>query len=252
MKQIKRAVFPSVLTGLLAMATAEASSQIVNVPATAGPWAWEAGGLNDAYRYGLGADGSASPDYTAPTRLKLADIGIGVGDSVFIQYGSGLTSAFGGLPAVDNSGYVGSSYKDDQPGSSGQVFPSYYLPGEWGVTQDPTNPAAYGLFLQALLGALTDDTGNIVELFSLGTVAYDDGAPNPVNAIAFSIPNGATYLQFGFNDDIFSDNTGAVSVCVNSADAQCTSTVPLPGAAWLFGAGIAGLVRYRSRRQLLR
>ncbi|WFP48593.1 hypothetical protein PL263_10755 [Methylomonas sp. EFPC3] len=252
MKQAKRGIFPCLLIGLLATvaAPASASYQVVNVAATAGPWMWEAGGLNDSYRYGLGADGSpASPDYTAPSRLKLADIGIGAGDAVFIGYRSGLTSAIGGVPAVDNSGYVGNSYKDDQPGSSGQVLPSFYLPGEWGVAQNPANPASYGVFLQALLGALTDDAGNIVELFSLGTVVDDNGNPTPVSGVAFTVPVGVSYIQFGFNDDIFHDNTGSVSVCVNGDDAQCTAPVPLPAAAWLFGVGIAGLLGYRPRRR---
>ncbi|WP_064039562.1 hypothetical protein [Methylomonas koyamae] len=239
------------LAGLLAFSSAQAhaSYQVLNVAGTAGPWVWEVGGLNDAYRYGVGADGSdAIPDYTAPARLKLSDIGVGAGDALHIFFLGGLTSAFGDIPDVNNNGYVGSVFKDDELGSSGQVFPSYYYESEWGKTQNPSDPAPYGLFLQALLGALTDDNGGIIELLTLGTVVYTGEGQGFLVGSSFGIPDGATHIQFGFNDDIFGDNTGALNVCVSSEDNQCAPPVPLPGAVWFFASGIAGFLAYQRKR----
>ncbi|NJA05348.1 hypothetical protein HC024_06325 [Methylococcaceae bacterium WWC4] len=245
---IHKAILGATL-GLMSL-TADAAYQIVNVAGTAGPWDWELGGLNGDYAYGLGADGSdAIPDYTPPARLKLADIGIGAGDSIYITYLDGLTNAFGDVPNVNNNGHVGSVFKDDELGSSGQVLPSYYYESEWGKNQDPDDPAPYGLFLQSLVGALTDDGGNIVQLLSVGSVIKLDSGQGFVYGISFELPVGATYVQFGLNDDIFGDNTGSLNVCVSSVDEECgTSPVPVPGAVWMFGSAIAGLATYLRRR----
>lgn len=234
----------------LASLTANASYQILNVAATAGPWSWQEGGLNDGYRYGLGATtgSSALPDYTAPVRLKLSDLGLSAGDGIWINYHGGLTSAFGGIPTVNNNGYEGSPFKDDSLGSSGEHFPSVYYPGDWGSALNPSDPGAAGVFLQALLGAMTDDNGNIIQLLNIGTIFP---GPAYLFGISFSVPVGATYVQFGFNDDIFADNTGSIDVCVSSANNQCRApVVPVPAAFWLFASGASML--FVSRRKLLK
>jgi hypothetical protein len=229
------------LGALLALAsmTTNASYQIVSVAGTAGPWTWVDGGLNTDYQYGSGA-----PDYTAPARLKLADIGIGEGDTIYINYIGGFTSAFGDIPDTNNNGYVGSNFKDDELGPGGLRLPSYYLGNEWGEVQNPANPGPYGVFLQSLIAVLTDDAGEIVQLFSMGTVFSDDDTGDQLFLVgrSFDIPANATYVQFGLNDDIFSNNTGALEVYVGSQDVE---PVPVPGAVWLFASGMVGLLTVR-------
>jgi len=244
----------------LSTASAEASFQIVNVDAKSGPWAWVDGGLNSELQYGLGANGSDGiPDYADPARVKLSDLGISPGDSIYLTFLDGLTSAFGDDPlvnGVNNNGYVGSVFKDAELGSSDQVFPSFYFPDEYGSAQSVSFPELYGNFLQALLGSLTDDQGSVVELFSLGTIVPtdDSGGQGFVFGINFLIPENATYVQFGFNDDIFADNTGSLNVCVSSADDQCVGTpaaVPVPGAIWLFSTAVAGVLGFCRKRKNL-
>lgn len=232
---------------------AQASFQIVNVDAEAAPWVWS-DTLNSAYRFGPGANGTGVPDYSAPVSIKLADLGIGAGGSLYLNFIDGLTSAFGGEPVVDNNGYIGIGFKDGAPGPGGQILPSHYYPAAWGTAAYPSNPSGFGIFLQALLGALTDDNGSIIQLFSLGTVSPDaNGDQLYTSGVSLQVPVGATYVQFGLNDDIFANNTGSLNVCVSSADGQCAGSpapVPAPAAAWLFGAGlaaVAGFGRGRNR-----
>ena len=114
----------------LSPSTARASAFDVNVLATAGPWNWSQGGLNGAFNYG-----PTPQDFTAPAAVTLASLGLSAGDTIYVQYKDGLTNSFGPGPlTVDNNGYVGSIFKDNVLGSSGQPFPSNYLMSDWGTT----------------------------------------------------------------------------------------------------------------------
>lgn len=246
-KKLATIFFGLVMT--LTAAAANASFQIVNVDAKSGPWSWVDGGLNSDFQYGLGANGSDGiPDYADPARVRLSDLGINPGDSIYLTFLDGQTSAFGDDPltnGVNNNGYVGSVFKDSELGASDQVFPSFYLPGDYGSAQSASFPELYGNFLQALLSSITDDQGTILRIFSLGSVIAtdDNGGQGFVFGVSFAVPDNAAYVQFGFNDDIFSDNTGSLNVCVSSADDQCVAgpaAVPVPGAIWLFGSALLG------------
>lgn len=260
-------------------ASAQAGYVEATVNGTSGPWDWGDQGLNSSYAYG-----PITQDFTAPTRIKLSDIGTGAGSGLFILYKSGLVSNFNGCCGSPwgPSGEDTSTLKDDVPGSSGDPFPSNYILNSWGsnlvasFNSDPVNnpndldtadPADFGVFLMSLVAALTDDAGNIIgSPFSIGTVSpYATDPSDPLNdsvgrafgiGISFnSVPGGATYLNLGINDDLFFDNGGALQVCVASSDADITncmtpaSTVPEPGTLGLLALGAVSASLLRRRRE---
>lgn len=245
------------VTAFLVITTnAFASPLEVTVDARSGPWNWAAGGLNDNYRYGPSAQ-----DFLAPTVINLASIGSGAGNNLFILYKSGLTSAFGGTPYVDQAGHVGSPFKDDALGSSGFPFPSFHMPGSWGVNQlNPqdnspvSDPENYGIFLNGLVAALTDANGTVLNPFPVGyVIPVDDGNGGYTQGFVFGLSFGisdpnAVNLQLGFNDDLFADNTGSLQVCVGSSQADIDScingtvTVPEPSSVLLFAIGGLALI----------
>jgi hypothetical protein len=189
-----------------------------NVDSQAGPWNQA---VNSAFDYG-------AHDNIAPTVYSASDgYSFNGGDTLTITYVSGLTSAFGGVPpTVDGKGYVGGVFKNDDLGSSGNGLPSKYM-----------GPYPPDIFLNALVGTFTNSSGVIV-----GTpFAVDDGP------LAVTIPVGATRLQLGVNDDVFSDNTGALVVNV----AGSAAAVPEPATLSLLGLGTLCMAGYRWRRRML-
>ena len=179
--------------------------------------------------------------------VSFASAGITPGGSWGIFAKGGLTSAFGGIPTVDHNGYVGSPFKDNDPGSSGNYFPSHYMSSLWDA-----DPGA-GVFLNALVWAFTDASGQLVTdpdamnviYFGPGNYGYVFGKSSSAT------PAGSTQLQFGLNDDIFGDNTGSLDVCVGSSFDACFPTpgVPEP-AAWALlvtGFALTGLAVRRRR-----
>jgi hypothetical protein len=211
--------------------------------------------LNDTYQYGPDVQ-----DFTAPAVVVLATLGLAAGDPYYVLFKGGQTESFDpDGPLVDNAGYTGSVFKDDHPGSSGEYFPSLHLPGEWGTAQETNDSsvdgAGSGVFLNALVGAWTDDSGAIISPFSLGTYTlYDDSSSATLVGFSGTIPTGATRIQFGINDDYFYDNSGSLQVCVASTDPEvlaCASgtAVPEPASLMFVGAGLAGLAVCRRRRR---
>lgn len=64
-------------------------------------------------------------------------------------------------------------------------------------------------------------------------------APLAVNAWNF-------YIDLGYQDHLSKDNE-VYAWAVRSGDVAAPAPVPLPGAVWLFGAGLAGLIRLKRR-----
>ena len=194
-----------------------ASAAIVTVSGFAGPWNPAVSG-NPAFGIGDNA-GPASLTVTA-------------GDTITITYLSGLTGAFGsGSPTVDAVGYSGLIFGSGTGftgiGSSGNFFPSHAI--------DPGNTGS-PIYLNALIGDFVDSSGAVLSVFAPGN--------GPFSILA---PSGAVALQFGVNDDIFADNSGALRIGVTGATG---GAVPEP-AAWammLLGLGGLGAV-LRRRRQ---
>jgi hypothetical protein len=211
---------------LLVISPALASTVDVTVDATAGPWSQAA---NSSFAYGIG-------DNTAPTIVA----GLTTGESVTIEYVSGLTSGFyGAVPSVDANGYGPANGYDPPPftsnnvGSSGNYLPGYY-------TTSPVD-----VVLMELIGVFTNASGVIV------------GTPFAIGDGPLSLPDpaGATQLQLGVNDDIYvngadgsPDNTGSLVIAVSAASIGAT---PLPATLPLFASGIGmmGLLAQRMKRK---
>lgn len=226
---------------LLAVSLPSAASAVtMDVAGTAQPWNWTDGGQNASLAYGY-----SSSDGSGPAVVTFASAGITAGGTYSLLWLGGLTSAFGGSsPEVDNGGYLGSRYKDDELGSSGNYFPSHYVTD--GKSADPNE----GIFLNALIYAFTDSDGNVIgDPQSLGTY-YNMGSSRLIGVTA-TAPLGATQIQFGLNDDIFGDNSGSLQVCV-AAGGGCDAVAAVPEpdswALMIFGFGAAGAA-LRGRRR---
>jgi|LGOV01.1.fsa_nt_gb hypothetical protein len=183
----------------------------VEVGSHAGPWNPIS---NSSYDYGI-------HDHDSPMIIdQTYGLGFSPGNSLAITYLSGTVTTGTGWPWVDADGDI-ACVANDKVGSTGKGFPSKYMPTDWDT------------YLMALVGTFIDSSGIIVgNPFEIGN--------GPTIVI---IPSGATQLQLGINDDKFSDNSGSFSVKVEGAP------VPIPGAVWLFGSGLIGLVGLRRKHR---
>ena len=188
-----------------------AGSVTVTVDSQTGPWNYSAG-LNSTYTYGVG-------DFTSPVVIS-SGFDFSAGGTFTITALSGMTSPYGGTPYADAGGdtaYVA----NDTSGSSGNYFPSLYF-----------NSSDYPAYLNELVGTFTDSSGAIVGTpFNIGLMR------------SITVPSGASQLQLGLNDDIFSDNTGSLSVQVSGPGSvpDGGSTLALLSLAC---AGVLGVRRY--------
>lgn len=204
-----------VCAGVAAPAFAGSVTVPVFVSGLDGPWSYVNGGLNTNYQYGVG-------DELAPAVISGASgLTFAAGSDITITYVSGTETAGPGWPVVDAAGDTGYEF-DSGPGSSGTYGPASYM-----------DPSTYPIYLSELVGTFADSSGDIV-----GTpFAIGDG---PFKIV---VPTGATQLELGINDDIYSDNTGGFNVDVAGTG---VSPIPEPGSFLLLGTGIlsmAGMLR---------
>ena len=198
---------------LTTAAAAHALTLNATVNALDGPWQYTNGGSNTNFQYG-------DDDQTGPLVVSAANgLSFVAGTTLDIEYVSGSTNE-GGFASPDANG-DSSFVFNANPGNSGKVAPSAYF-----------NPASYPAYLGVLSGTFANSSGTII------------GTPFKVgDSLSIVVPAGATRLQLGINDDIYSDNTGAYQITITGAG------VPEPSALALLGATtvVAGVARLRRR-----
>ncbi len=176
------------------------------VDGRSGPWLYVNGGLNTTFQYGVN-------DHLAPTVVG----GIGPGQFVSVSYVSGTVGNTYFSTLYDANGDLSSPNIAD-PSNINGAFPGYFA-------LDPNTTFAYDL-----IGVFTDNSGQIIgNPFAIG-----DGPG------LFAAPAGATQLQLGVNDNLFSDNVGAWNLNV--------TIVPEPSTFALFGLAAAVFLSRRFRR----
>jgi hypothetical protein len=183
----------------------------VTVAGTQGPWSWVNGGLNTNFQYGVNDQGG-------PTIVSAASgIDFAPGGVLTVNYVSGTVFSPDGTGQIHNVDANGDPYYvfNNNPGSTGKVAPSYYM-----------NPATYPIYLVELVGTFANSSGAIV-----GTPFVVGDGPTML-----TIPVGATQLQLGANDDLYSDNGGAWTISVTG---PAIASVPEPnGILLLLSAGM--------------
>ena len=195
--------------------TVKAASLVVNVNGKSGPWLPSIN--SPGYVYGVN-------DQVAPSVIDSSSgISFGVGNTITIEYIDGLTSAWSTGSNFANANGHTTYVSNANSGSSGEVFPSYYI-----------DSSEYPAYLMVLIGTFADSSGVIVGTpFKVGN--------GPFNAI---VPVGASQLQLGFNDDVFGDNRGSINVLVSGTS---VTPAPEPSAMLLGFAGLAGICRRRKK-----
>jgi uncharacterized protein (TIGR03437 family) len=166
--------------------TALPSGFLAIVPGTTMPWLYGTtpGGLNSSYQYGIN-------DGTLPVVLSSAQgLNFSAGSVLTITYYGGTVSFGQGVPYNDANG------DPADVSNSLKGVPSSYM-----------DPSTYPINLGELVGTFAENNGSIVGIpFAVG-----DGPRSVV------VPMGASQLQLGVNDTIFSDNTGSWLIQVGSS-----------------------------------
>ena len=181
-KNLARAVVAAI--GLTTGAAAHALTLNETVNALDGPWQYVNGGLNTNFQYGV-------DDEAAPLVVSSSNgLAFTAGTTLDIEYVSGSTNE-GGFASPDANGDPSFVFNGNN-GNSGKPAPSFYF-----------NPNTYPAYLGVLSGTFANSAGTII------------GTPFKVgDSIDLTVPAGATQLQLGINDDIYSDNTGAYQITV--------------------------------------
>jgi hypothetical protein len=188
----------------------QANATIFTVNGKSGPWQYVNGGLNTAFQYGVN-------DQTAPTAItSIGGTSIQPTYQITLSYQSGtvVVAPNGGPPGnlgIDANGLSSYANPDLSPHANGNC-PSFFM-GE---------SAGSPKYLGELVGTFANSQGQIVgSPFAIG-----DGP------ITFIVPAGASQLELGVNDNLFSDNTGSWNLNV--------TMVPEPCCAALLGLALCG------------
>jgi hypothetical protein len=206
-----------ILPAIATIASANTIDVTQTVLGTQGPWTFS-GSLNSAFQYGTDSE-------LAPVVLNASDgFDFAAGGAFTITYLSGTVSVGSGFPFTDPFGDT-SVPVDNGFGSSGRVFPSFYM-----------SSFTYPINLGELVGTFATSSGAIVGMpFEVGDSA------------TVTVPAGATQLQLGINDDIYGDNVGSYTVRI-AGPALPVSSVPEPSTLPAVGAVLAFLALFSSYR----
>jgi hypothetical protein len=198
-------------TALSLGSAAYAEDATLFVDGRSGPWNIS---TNTSFNYGV-VNGGVPDSHLGPTSVSSASgLPFVVGDSLTVQYVSGLADAGGAHELSDANGRTWWIADADAPGQ--------YIPG--------TN------YLEQLVGTFADSSGSIVgSPFTIGN--------GPLSVI---IPTGATQLLMGFNDAWYNDN-GAGNLNVKVTE---VAAIPEPGTYVMMLTGLVVLGFAAQRRKL--
>lgn len=161
---------------------------IITVDSHCGPWDPS---VNPTFPYGRA-------DQNAPAAMPVTP-----GERVFIGNATGQVRAAGDFPLTGPDGYTSDPYG---PVDNKQLTPGIYCPSA-------RTPADWPTYLVALMGTFADSSGLLVgQPFEIGT-----------KSLLVTVPEGASQLLFGLNDDKFADNSGSFSVQVGPV--SCGTTI---------------------------
>lgn len=170
----------------------------VTVPGTTMPWDPTLAS-NSAYPIANGPGGALG---TKPIVVQVS------GQSSVTLSATGGVSAGSIFPTY---GPAGGDYLDDPyPGEAGLgngVFPLQYVTGA---------TASGPIQIVGLIGSFTDGTGKVISAVSIG------------NGATLSVPNGATQLQLGVNDNRYMDNVGSITVTIGKTQGITYPTTQSP------------------------
>jgi hypothetical protein len=227
----------------IGMSFALAASVTVTVDGRSGPWDTS---LNPSYSYGVPVNGWDNYNW-GPTIVYNGGL------TWYVTSGSGgnwgntaytmFSTTGGGLPMTAGDNLTIQWLRDNVCGGAGGSAWTSGANGNtsWGVYSSPsgatTTPAVYippvqfPVNFMELMGVFADSTGKIVgDPFVIGN--------GPTTT---SIPGNNLQLQMGFVDGWYNDNFATLQVTVTE------SPVPLPGAVWLLGSGLAGLIGFKRK-----
>jgi hypothetical protein len=157
-------------------------TQNFTVLGTAMPWPWQTNGLNGGFPYGYG-------DGTPATLVGYNVFRFRAGDRLTIRYAGGSVRRGPSYASVDANGDPGLVVTDGRV--SYVDLPCKYLP-----VRNVNVMRLIGIFA-------TLNAGIIGTPFLLGN-----------GPVTVTVPDGATELLLGFNNDHFNQNSGAITVSV--------------------------------------